>query len=251
MASNRTTMRITLGQYIDLMELFKGKDLDNKTSTEIYAEYPEMVESIIQICTDADLAELTATQIVGLLDVISANIAIGEPTEHPPFFQIGEKIYHPVANFEAINSKAELEKIVFGTLNFGDTLETLRLDQLINENNYKMFPYVLANIYRDNPESHVNERAQEFLKLDVADAIGAYFFLSSIENGFITNLSNHSARTTEVPTTNWLANKVAKIRWRVLDGITRLEQRLEIYLLTKKLNLDLLMKSLRTYFTKE
>jgi hypothetical protein len=241
-------MRLKLKQYIELMDLLKGKDVEDKTSTEFYTEYPETVRSIIACCSDAKEG-LTASQEVGLLELIMNSIAFPEPTDFPPFFYINETYYHPPDNFTYVESDASVKDVIFGMLSFGDTLEAFRLDELM-KGNYKMLPYVLAHIYKEDNPVHYTKRAEVFMELDMADAYGAYFFLSSIEGGLRRSISNQAQATTEHPNTRKLLNWLKKMKLTASDGITRLGQRLEVRSKTNALKARLHMKSLSYYFTK-
>ena len=241
-------MRITLDQYIKIMNLLHGKDLADMTSTEIYAEHPAIVDGVIDVCSDGK--ELSATQTVGLFEIIINTISIGEPTEYPPFLEVDGTTYHPVANLEGIDGKGEAYKVVYGMLNFGDTLEGLRLDELM-KGNYKMIPYVLSHIYKENNPASTEERATAFLKLDAKDAYAAYFFLSSIVIGLQSGSLNQPHKTTETPNIKGLLQWLKNPKCVASGGLTRLELHLVTQLKTLKLKRSQHMKSLRSYFTKE
>ena len=205
-------MRITLGQYIDIMQILQSIDIEDKTSTTLYAEYPEQIIKLLNVLNpNTDYSETKASMIVGTLDIVTSMIVLPEPTEPPAFLEVDGVVYHPPEPLTGIDGEGKEYKYYFGQMEFGDTLEGLRLQELA-KGNLKMMPYVLANIYKESEPGDTNTRAKQFLKLDFSDAYNAYFFLSSYVSGYTQNLLNQQSGTTEPHNTSKQRKKQAKTK---------------------------------------
>jgi len=225
-------MRLTLSQYIDIYSALQAMDLVeviagdklSKTSSNLLAEYPDEVYKIVSVGTGKDVSEIKqmpSAQVIGMLELIVSSINVSKPVAPPVSFVIDDIEFLPPEHLYLQDELGEDVVKHFGQFEFGDTLESLRLSELAN-GNYKMMPYVLAYLYKEQPETmNINERAKLFMELDFEDAYAAYFFLSSSNNGFMRASLNQLRTIIEQQNTSEPPKQGVRDAWQNLVTTVR------------------------------
>lgn len=175
---------MTLGQYIDIMDLFIGVDIKpDMTATDMYNISPNTVIGFVSILTGEPtdkLEQLPVTQLIGQFASLQQTLEFGEPRP-VPFIKIGEAMY--IAPDPLMLGMVG-EKLEYGTIEFGNTLEALHL---LDNATYKhrALPMLIAHVYRCDTLKPIHERAKELENMDAGEAHFIGFFLTCLRLGYL------------------------------------------------------------------
>lgn len=186
---------MTLGQYINIMDLFVGIKVEpDMTTTDMFNQYPDTVIGMVSILTGDTIEQVTALptfEIIGKFEMLNTLLDFGEPRP-VPFIGIGETTY--TAAEPLLVNMAE-DTVQYGASSFGCVLEALALLEAAKYK-HRALPMLVAHLYDCEPNKSVAKKAKELLDMQANEAIYICFFLSSLGIGYTTNTLNQLAKNT-------------------------------------------------------
>lgn len=192
--------KVSIGQFIDychLIDEWKPKlaekfgDRDDMSVAEIFLHFPEYVEDIVKFWTGwTTVKDKDMDMVLGLFGAIEKLSVVPDAAPVPAFEYLGEW-------YKAPSELQLLKKVVpMGKATFGQTLEAMQIEQLMN-GNYDMIPYVLAVIFLKDGELlddlDVSQRAELLRGLPITTATNAYFFLASSASTWLKRITRYLA----------------------------------------------------------